>query len=99
MILSKIHFDSNHDDWRKILYEAMKIEYLEGGDWKSYQNGKLQRTGMMERDDSDAKLMFNVADFIASKVRITIPGDSLPKNEANAAGYIGGRVDLRVSEQ
>ena len=76
----------------------MKIDYLEGSDWKSYQDGRNLLTGQLERDDSENKLMINVKPFNAKNVKITIPADSLPKNEANAAGYIGGRVDLRVNE-
>ena len=99
VILSKIHFEKNHDDWRNVIYSGIKIEYLDGSDWKSYKNGKIVRTGQMERDDSDAKLMIDVESFIASKVRITIPIDQVPPNEANAKHYIGGRVDLRVTEK
>ena len=53
----------------------------------------------MERDDSDAKLMIEVQPFVATKVRITIPQDQIPANKDNSKGYIGGRVDLRVTEK
>ena len=53
----------------------------------------------MERDDTDAKLMIDVKPFVATKVRITVPADQVPSNEANKNGYIGGRVDLRVTEK
>lgn len=99
VILSKIHFEKNHDDWRNIIYQGIKIDYLEGSDWKSYKNGKIVRTGQMERDDSDAKLMIDVEPFTASKVRVTIPIDQVPPNEANAKHFIGGRIDLRVTEK
>ena len=99
VILSKINFGKDHDDWRNRIYSGIKIEYQVGSDWVSYKNGKVVRTGQMERDDSDAKLMIDVVPFIASNVRITIPNDTLPPNDANAKHYIGGRVDLRVTEK
>ena len=53
----------------------------------------------MERDDTKSKLLVDLKPFIASKVRITIPADQVPKNKANAKHFIGGRIDLRVAEK
>jgi len=99
VILSKIHYEKNHDDYKERLFEGIKIEYLEGSDWKSYKSGKIIKTGEMDRDATDAKLMIDVDPFIASKVRVTIPADQVPQNAANAKNYIGGRIDLRVIEK
>jgi hypothetical protein len=99
LILSKIHFEKNHDDWRNIIYSGVMIDYLDGSNWKSYKKGQLVKTGQMERDDSDAKLMIDLEPFTATKVKIMIPNGQIPHNSANANNYIGGRVDLKVHEK
>ena len=35
VILSKIHFEKKNDDWRNVIFQGIKIDYLDG-DWKSY---------------------------------------------------------------
>ena len=35
VILSKINFDKDlHEDWKNRIFSAIKIDYLEGSDWK-----------------------------------------------------------------